>query len=157
MGVCLPGTYSSSSTSWNTVIGVASNTPVQSATNYQQLICQQHQLQLAQAQIQQQYGGALNTGGFNIGGQQIGTGQSVPTSASRMITKVTVYDVYGYAHVIDVDAIVLYHNNSINQAHDTPPNLYNPKPQQQAPLDADFSLDELERAKKLMEEMSAPA
>jgi len=157
MGVCLPGTYSSSSTSWNTVVGVASNTGVQSATNYQQLIYQQHQLQLAQAQIQQQYGGALNTGGFGIGGQQIGTGPSVPTSASRIITKVAIYDIYGYAHAIDVDAKVIYHINSINQAHSTPSNqTYNPKPQR-APLDADFSLDELERAEKLMEEMSAPA
>jgi len=146
MGACLPGAYSSSSTSWNAVVGVASNTGVQSATNYQklihqqQLIHQQHQLQLAQAQIQQQYGVAL-----------------VPTSASRMITKVVVYDIYGYAHAIDVDSNVLYHINSINQAHSTPSNqTYNPKPQQ-APLDADFSLDELERAEKLMEEMSATA
>ena len=163
MGACLPGAYSSSSTSWNAVVGVASNTGVQSATNYQklihqqQLIHQQHQLQLAQAQIQQQYGVALNAGGFGVGGQLIGTGPLVPTSASRMITKVVVYDIYGYAHAIDVDSNVLYHINSINQAHSTPSNqTYNPKPQQ-APLDADFSLDELERAEKLMEEMSATA
>jgi len=150
MGLSLPGTYSSSSTNWNVPVGVASN--AFTSSNYAQLVYQQQQFV-----AQQQFvlgGGAGALGVHPNPYPQTGI-PSVPPASPRAIAKATITDIYGYTFTIDVDTSVLHYIAAINNTHRPMHATFVNMPKQ-APLDADFSLDELERAEKLMEEMSAP-
>ena len=171
MGVSLPGTYSSSSTiDWSKVnttvlpppnFGVDPLTPTTGAqvaltgVHYAQLAHQQQQAslqqQLTQAQLQQQY---YPGSGVVVGGGVIPSVLNL--QQPRAIAKATITDIYGYTFTIDVDTSVLHYIAAINNTHRPMHATFVNMPKQ-APLDADFSLDELERAEKLMEEMSAPA